>query len=97
MHGGCGVYIRDLGVLGVEMAWVLGAGRGGGGAGGGGDSGGAGDGGGGAGDEVAVDERPAALETALLDEDEDDASDLGRLCAYIGTDPLAPVRGWNRC
>ena len=41
----------------------------------------------------AVDERLAAQETALFDKDEDDASDPGRLCAYIGADSLAPVRG----
>jgi len=47
----------------------------------------------------------AALETAawrrwrrgLLDEDEDELPDPGLLRIYIGADPLAPVRGWNRC
>jgi len=53
--------------------------------------------GGGAGDEVAVDERPVALKTVLLDEDKDDASDPGRLCTYIGADSFAPVCGRNRC
>jgi len=33
----------------------------------------------------------------LLDEDEDELPDPGLLRTYIGADPLAPVRGWNRC
>ena len=55
------------------MAGVGRGSRGAGGGGGAGDGGGgAGDGGGSAGDESrVVDERPAAQETSLLDEDED--------------------------
>ena len=30
------------------------------------------------------------------DKDEGNCSDPGR-AAYIGADPIAPVRGWNRC
>ena len=61
-------------------------------------------------ERVALEMAAAALERrtggagrrwrrSLLDEDEDEGNclDPGRLCAYIGADPLAPVRGWNRC
>jgi len=43
-------------------------------------------------DARAEDEWPTALDMALLDEDEGNCSDLECLCAYIGADPLAPVR-----
>ena len=44
----------------------------------------------------AVDERPAAQETVLLDEDEDSFKSRAFVRLYRGG-PLAQVRGWNRC
>ena len=43
-------------------------------------------------DDSGEDERGGAGD---VDEDEGTA-DLGQLLTYIGADPLAPVRGWNR-
>jgi len=43
-------------------------------------------------DARAKDEWPTALDMALLDKDESNCSDLECLCAYIGTDTLAPAR-----
>jgi len=72
-------------------------------AGGDGRCSGAGDGGGGAGDPTAAlgDER-AALDSGggalySMKTKTKELPDPGQLLAYIGVDPLVPVRGWNRC
>ena len=54
----------------------------------------------GGGDEKGslLDERTAAAKTkGSARRRRRNCSDPGRLCVYIGADPLAPVRGWNRC